>query len=770
MKTRTRVLSLSIPSYSSSGVGSSSSNTDNAAKSSSKTLRLKLSRLSLSRGGISSPVTATPSVELVSPVPHLLTSNIPPTDSERALIQDTISTVSAQNAALEASLNFDANTKPSSTTLKRLGAGQDFVHSHKAILSPVRLLPEEILAEIFSIYSESFLLEDHPHIITVSREGIIYPWIPSQVCRSWRSAALSLHHLWGQLIVDTCLWKTNKPSKSFMELFKTLVDRSHDAPLCIYFCTPPSADVEDLRPIIDTLVKNSERWSTVYLITPYSVLSAFEGIKGRLPALRRLYLSFAVEEPMYTTKETVLDTFEVAPKLQSVYLSSASFTGRMLLPYDQLLVFLDGGERANGRVREHVIPASASTLQDLSFGRFPMEDIQRPWPHSTLPELTNLIVKFENTGDEDDSYDNLQDNFFTHLTLPNVNRIDITNYPKNLLPVLSSLITRSFPAQQATTLQELSFSTYYLAEYNPGDLATFLELTPFLKKLRVYLPHTQDLERLVVIPGSDQPLLPRLEELCIFVYDSVEGCEDVLSQIARSRCEPILTNNSRNDPNAPSSTSPSPPTRLQHFRLVFPGAVLCHAGHEKLEESSRSASVIPTESSSAEPKDMEDRVALLKDWTPLASSLPSIFAFWARPARMGLKKMKRAFQVSQWFSMVEGIKIQGVKELYRSDIHHLMYHISLLPSSDLPGDNIYHFRKRARALLEKWSRLLAEDIKNRRWAFQGAQSVVYVPQDHEIRTRPAQETIESMIYGDKFYPQKYSVSWYDLQVVLQYQD
>ena len=103
------------------------------------------------------------------------------------------------------------------------------------------------------------------------------------------------------------------PSKAFLGLFATLVDRSHDAPLCIYFCTPPSADVEDLRPIIDVLASHSERWSTVYLITPYSVVNAFQRIKGRLSALSRLYLSFAVEKHTMSTNDTVLDVFQEAP-------------------------------------------------------------------------------------------------------------------------------------------------------------------------------------------------------------------------------------------------------------------------------------------------------------------------------------------------------------------------------------------------------------------------------------------------------------------------
>jgi len=66
-----------------------------------------------------------------------------------------------------------------------------------------------------------------------------------------------------------------------------------------------------------------------------------------------------------------------------------------------------------------------------------------------------------------------------------------------------------------------------------------------------------------------------------------------------------------------------------------------------------------------------------------------------------------------------------------------MHHISNLSSSEVPGDNIYHFRKRAKALLDKWAPLFATDLHNRHWAFQGGHSIVYVPKDDGKRSQSA---------------------------------
>ncbi|KDR80245.1 hypothetical protein GALMADRAFT_136765 [Galerina marginata CBS 339.88] len=684
-------------------------------------------------------------VGLTSPVPHLLSSNAPPSETEKSLIQHAIDTVSAQNDEILAISKTLGTSKLEPTTSRRLEAGLEFVHAHKGVLSPLRLLPLEILAEIISLYSESFLLQSHPHIVTHATTGVTYPWVPSQVSRLWRSAALSLHHLWAQLVVDTCLWKTKQPSKSFLGLFATLVDRSHDAPLCLYFCTPRNVDVEDLRPIIDVLVSHSERWTTVYLVSTYPVLAAFQGVKGRLSSLSRLYLSFSGDEQ---STKTPIDMFETAPQLRSMYLGSSYFTGEVLLPWSQFLVFLDGGELSNGFAREKIIPSSQSLI-DLHLSRFPMDDIQKSWSNSKLDDLLSLEISFNNL-EEEEPHDITVDNFLGSLTTPSIRNIRITNYPGNLIPPLTLLIHRSL---QCTALQTLSLSTYYLGESEAGELSSLFQLTPSLEKLSIYLPHIVDLSQLIFTPDSP-PLLPNLEQLYLFVYDSVNGCEQVLSQIASSRCEV------QDNPLDSEASSPKKPCRLRHMRLVFPGTVLCHTGHELLE-SYDSAAEEPTQT-------LLERVSLLKDWAPLANSLPSIFAyFWTPSPKLGLK-IKRAFQVSQFFSLIENVRVNSVQELYLSDIHHLMYHIYNLSSSDLPGGNVYHIRKRAKALLDKWAPFLCSDIRNRQWAFQGAHSIVYIPKDDAIRTSP--DVLTNMVYGDVFYPQKYSVSWYDLQVMLQFLD
>jgi len=607
----------------------------------SKAIRLRFS-LSISLSLHRTPIIVPLSSDFISPVPHLLSSNLPPSDAERAIVQDAIDIVSAQNDAIIAT---SRNHKLDPAISKRLEAGLEFVQTHRNVLSSIRLLPPELVAEIICIYSESFLLNSHPHIVTLAKNGVIYPWALSQVSRLWRSTALSLHHLWGQLIVDTCLWKSNQPSTSFLGLFANLVDRSHDAPLCIYFCTPRDVQVDDLRPIIDILTSHSDRWDTVYLVSTYSVITAFEGIRGRLSSLRRLYLSFSGEDPMADREP--IGMFEVAPRLTSLYLGTSLFMGKVLLPWSQFTVFLDGGDDSNGYARERIVPTSQSLLS-LQLTRLPMAELHRKWPSAQLGSLTSLCINFYN-NDEDELQDGITDNLLRSLTIPAVEEIRITNYPGNVLPSLTSLFYRSL---QCTSLQELAISTYYLGEFQPGELASFLELTPSVRKLSIYLPSVLDLHRLVWHPDTPQSLLPNLEQLYVYVYDSICGYEEVLGQLALSRCEHWETTPFTLDADSMFGSV----ARLQHMRVIFPAAVLCHSGHEVLE---RYHSGMPEPPLSA-----LGRIRALKNWIQLASSLPSIFSyFWSPSPKLGMK-IKRALQVSQFFSNIENVRVEGVQELY----------------------------------------------------------------------------------------------------------
>lgn len=107
---------------------------------------------------------------LKSPVPSLLRSNGPPSDKERSLIRQAIESA-------EASLKDDDEKESLA----------NFVRTHKAILSPSRRLPSELIFEIFRYYIENL---EHSYLSEYTP-----PWALTHVCSRWRQIAVNTHML-----------------------------------------------------------------------------------------------------------------------------------------------------------------------------------------------------------------------------------------------------------------------------------------------------------------------------------------------------------------------------------------------------------------------------------------------------------------------------------------------------------------------------------------------------------------------------------------------
>ncbi|KAF7364016.1 F-box domain-containing protein [Mycena sanguinolenta] len=71
------------------------------------------------------------------------------------------------------------------------------IEAHKAILSPVRRLPPEILGEIFSLVVRATFDSYTPPPVTQHA-----PWLLTRVCRYWSEVALATSALWSMVYVN----------------------------------------------------------------------------------------------------------------------------------------------------------------------------------------------------------------------------------------------------------------------------------------------------------------------------------------------------------------------------------------------------------------------------------------------------------------------------------------------------------------------------------------------------------------------------------------
>ncbi|PBK59161.1 hypothetical protein ARMSODRAFT_855038, partial [Armillaria solidipes] len=123
-----------------------------------------------------------------------LKCNDPPLEAER------FSLLATESSSLELLSVLKKEIDNVQQMLKTLLDGQAKVTGNlltaKALLHPIRSVPDDVLSYIFSfcVHEVYDLLNDNAvHNSLDSRKP---PWTLSQVCRSWRSVSLSTASLW----------------------------------------------------------------------------------------------------------------------------------------------------------------------------------------------------------------------------------------------------------------------------------------------------------------------------------------------------------------------------------------------------------------------------------------------------------------------------------------------------------------------------------------------------------------------------------------------
>ncbi|KAJ7682876.1 hypothetical protein B0H17DRAFT_942503, partial [Mycena rosella] len=122
----------------------------------------------------------------------LLQSNDAPEPIQKVLVKEILRSKEAELAALETEISA---LQSKLQTLQRSHAElASEMQLYSSILSPIRHLPPEIIGEIFLYFAPS--LGSHFHGRHPSMQP---PWKLGQICRLWRTIALSLGRLWSVL-------------------------------------------------------------------------------------------------------------------------------------------------------------------------------------------------------------------------------------------------------------------------------------------------------------------------------------------------------------------------------------------------------------------------------------------------------------------------------------------------------------------------------------------------------------------------------------------
>lgn len=381
-----------------------------------------------------------------SEIHHLLLTNDEPLDVEYDIVRGILATAEPALSDLDTEIaRLEAALECAHRQRREL---QKFIHEHKAILTPFRRLPPEIIAKIIL---HVYHYQDWPRAAVTldTSRGL---WIFTRISRVWRDVALSFPKLWSYLRLDTA-----RPSDRRLEILKVVLGHSQDLPLSFAFW--------DYYPHIspkrlDILIRESHRWEDVKIsiFFPGSI-TQLNALKGNLPCLRQLHLSIRIFSIADVRSEDVppLDGFEVAPLLRSLIIDR-DIDVNLSLPWTQLTDF---NERYTHRPLSQLSKINLTTGTGVdSSGSAAQSNSNTP---ILLPRLR--IINAQNTSALD---------FVTVPALEHLH-IDVKHFGSSITSV-SSLFRRS----------QCALKSLMVGEMDGSSLVDMLRLVPTLTSLRVW--------------------------------------------------------------------------------------------------------------------------------------------------------------------------------------------------------------------------------------------------------------------------------------------
>lgn len=257
---------------------------------------------------------------LSSATSFLLNTNDPPTESQSKLLWDAQQRLGYLDAKAARLPKAPKQIQEEREELQRC------INAHRVILSPVRRIPIEIVSEIFNH------VLDHHYMVFDSTAG---PWVLSQICRRWRSIAVSHSAMWSSMSLSYKFGPLDfHYPKDPLALLQTALERSeqHTLDISLNYSRTLGVELGDVQKILDIVMAHAPRWESIDFTLSRAGLSALAEVKGRLQSLFTLRLS----SPSVPLHSSPFDAFQDAPLLRTVSLADFQDPELVTLPWSQL--------------------------------------------------------------------------------------------------------------------------------------------------------------------------------------------------------------------------------------------------------------------------------------------------------------------------------------------------------------------------------------------------------------------------------------------------
>ncbi|KAJ7455283.1 hypothetical protein B0H11DRAFT_250597 [Mycena galericulata] len=365
---------------------------------------------------------------------------------------------------------IDADIESARSVLKGLSMEHDETHSvleaHRALLSPIRRIPPEVLGEIFihCLPKDTYIEASVAHC----------PLLLTQISSNWRSVALATPALWtsiaANLSVTSCLPK--------LSLITAWITRSGSCPLSFYIAESIQKDYYEpdmitSASILELYAPHYNRWQNVRLeYQDWRIDTGFSKLPCGAPpqSLESLHLARDFWRP---NEQAQLSLMLSAPRLRNCTWISNTDLGTFHAPFPQLgRLFLERPLIAEDFMN---ILSEGVNLSACQF--FVLASSASSLGPPTIPQiLRHNLRSLDLTAD-------LFGRLFAQLELPRLTEISVRRFDivPHHVPVwphkeFMSLLTRS-----KCSLELLSLSDMDIA---PADMVDCLRHTsPSLEKL-----------------------------------------------------------------------------------------------------------------------------------------------------------------------------------------------------------------------------------------------------------------------------------------------
>ncbi|KAK0464404.1 uncharacterized protein EV420DRAFT_1637969 [Desarmillaria tabescens] len=261
-------------------------------------------------------------------------NNDPPLECDKPLLLETVLTGPRRLAELEA-------LEQSIPDLDGIDEDCDQLSENIAIaqvaLEPVRRLHDIVLSEIFIACHEDMTKRVATGYCN-SLNSEDPPWTLSQVCRRWRSVALSTARIWSSIKMTFHEEPMSvEEEKLFYYMLCLQLERSQSHPLSLMFCS--YGDFSDYAGL-QILLSAMPRCTQLGVVAPSEYFHFFSECRGSFSALEHLFLFDVTDEDREdASPDFEIDAFEWAPNLNHLHLASlgpASWIEHIKIPWSQL--------------------------------------------------------------------------------------------------------------------------------------------------------------------------------------------------------------------------------------------------------------------------------------------------------------------------------------------------------------------------------------------------------------------------------------------------